>query len=492
MSEIKVDLGCGEDKPDGYLGIDIRETEATDIVSNLEHGIPLPDNSVDKIRAHHFLEHISDPIYIMEEIWRVLRDGGILVFEVPSTEGKGAFVPGHLSYWNDLSFKFFIEDKLRKTIGTRAKFKEHELTTWEDRKWGTVYVQGALAAVKDESGKQLGELGDFDPPKPAVARYIEFFSPEKVWDEWAEEKIKEGGLFVEPKLNGFRSIITKDSSDLKLLFEDSLDTNQIDKFSMLKDKLEEVEENFVLDLNLGINEEGHPIPRIDMMTLTADKPEIEEGQKVVATIFDLPYWEEELAGLPFVERRDKMEQFYHKYLEGSENFAITDVTQVDSQEELQDIWKKYAGRENIEGVVIKTGESNWQEGGMQDWSKIKKAVELKVLVVGKSSVEGADAYTYSVGLDKEDSTFENLIEYQGEDYIDLGGTFNTSIQASQGDVLTVQIEELIVNEEEKELAWVAPTVMGKASRDTPYNADQAVDLAERGEILYYQDERGSR
>ena len=55
---------------------------------NLSHSIPLPDNSVDFIFTSHFLEHLylSDAKNLLDECFRVLKNGGVIRISVPDLE----------------------------------------------------------------------------------------------------------------------------------------------------------------------------------------------------------------------------------------------------------------------------------------------------------------------------------------------------------------------------------------------------------------------
>ena len=104
--KIKIDLGAGYTKPEGYIGVDIMKVEGVDIVHDCNNGLPFEDNYADEIRSLNFLEHIKmeNTIHIMNEIWRVLKPNGKLVFEVPdASQGQGAFAdPTHRSFWTTL------------------------------------------------------------------------------------------------------------------------------------------------------------------------------------------------------------------------------------------------------------------------------------------------------------------------------------------------------------------------------------------------------
>jgi hypothetical protein len=72
---IKLDLGCGQRKQPGFIGVDVVKTKDADVVFDL-FTYPwtfLADNSVDEIYAAHFIEHLPDLIPFMNEVHRVLK-----------------------------------------------------------------------------------------------------------------------------------------------------------------------------------------------------------------------------------------------------------------------------------------------------------------------------------------------------------------------------------------------------------------------------------
>ena len=80
---IKLDLGCGSVKRDGFVGIDL--SSQADIQWDLRWGLPFPNNSIIEIRSDHCLEHLdlSMCAMVLKECNRVLIPGGILDFTVP-------------------------------------------------------------------------------------------------------------------------------------------------------------------------------------------------------------------------------------------------------------------------------------------------------------------------------------------------------------------------------------------------------------------------
>ena len=83
---LKLDLGCGQRKQEGHVGVDIAKAEGVDVVFDLRRTPWLwKDNSVESVFSSHFLEHLTGPerIPFMEELYRVMVKGGQALFITP-------------------------------------------------------------------------------------------------------------------------------------------------------------------------------------------------------------------------------------------------------------------------------------------------------------------------------------------------------------------------------------------------------------------------
>jgi len=108
---MKVNLGSGKDYREGWVNIDIGPNLKTDIVYDLSKGIPLEDNVADEVLSSHFIEHIQDTIFIMNEIWRICKDGATVTIKVPHQSNPLAFAdPTHKRIFNEESFKYFCSN----------------------------------------------------------------------------------------------------------------------------------------------------------------------------------------------------------------------------------------------------------------------------------------------------------------------------------------------------------------------------------------------
>jgi SAM-dependent methyltransferase len=95
---LKLDLGCGEDKHPGFVGIDIRPLPNVDVVWDLEQvPYPFPDECATTILALHVVEHLNPHkgafLAVMDELWRLLEPDGELAITTPYAGSPG--------YWSD-------------------------------------------------------------------------------------------------------------------------------------------------------------------------------------------------------------------------------------------------------------------------------------------------------------------------------------------------------------------------------------------------------
>lgn len=93
---LKLHLGCGSNRLEGYTNIDWRKTVATDLVCDIRK-LPYPDNSADIIETYHVIEHLPRHHFRKTLLnWlRVLTPGGTLIIECPDfDESVSRYVQG--------------------------------------------------------------------------------------------------------------------------------------------------------------------------------------------------------------------------------------------------------------------------------------------------------------------------------------------------------------------------------------------------------------
>lgn len=100
---LKLDLGCGKNKRQGFHGVDSLKFDGVDTVLNLvephEHHPfsfkpwPWENDSVEEVYCSHFLEHLSqiERVHFFNELWRVMIKDSKGMFIVPSWTSERAY-----------------------------------------------------------------------------------------------------------------------------------------------------------------------------------------------------------------------------------------------------------------------------------------------------------------------------------------------------------------------------------------------------------------
>lgn len=99
MTSLKIDFGCGPNKKEGFVGVDIENLPGVDIVIDLNKSLPFDSDSIDEIYTSHCLEHLSEPIKTLEEFYRILKPGGKMELRLPHFTNHMAFNPFHKHYF---------------------------------------------------------------------------------------------------------------------------------------------------------------------------------------------------------------------------------------------------------------------------------------------------------------------------------------------------------------------------------------------------------
>ncbi|MFD0635214.1 glycosyltransferase [Catenulispora yoronensis] len=159
-----LDLGAAHSKPAGFLGVDQYPGPSVDLVATLPGRLDLPDNSVGVIRAVDFLEHVPQKVELINEIYRLLAPGGMLLSFTPSSDGRGAYQdPTHVAFYNENSFWYYTDENYRRYVPEiKARFQTSRLLTCFPSPWHEEhripYVAANLIAIKEGAPRCGGPL----------------------------------------------------------------------------------------------------------------------------------------------------------------------------------------------------------------------------------------------------------------------------------------------------------------------------------------------
>ncbi|HDK42881.1 MAG TPA: methyltransferase domain-containing protein [Candidatus Pacearchaeota archaeon] len=106
---IRLDLGCGNNKKEGFIGVDVSNKTNADITHDLNfYPYPFKDNSVSEIYCSHFIEHVGNIVRFMEECYRILTDKGIFHILAPYYSSIRAWQdPTHVREISESTFLYF-------------------------------------------------------------------------------------------------------------------------------------------------------------------------------------------------------------------------------------------------------------------------------------------------------------------------------------------------------------------------------------------------
>lgn len=122
--KVIINLGCGKTKIPDVIGVDrVKIKGYVDIVHDLNIlPYPFASHSVDEIHMYHVLEHLQEPVKKVEELYRILKPGGILHIRVPHFSSMGAFSDiTHVRPFGYTSFDCFNVDNYQHFY-TESKF----------------------------------------------------------------------------------------------------------------------------------------------------------------------------------------------------------------------------------------------------------------------------------------------------------------------------------------------------------------------------------
>lgn len=109
IKTIKVNIACGQQKQDGYIGIDKIKTPAVDIVHDLDiFSWPFEDSSVDEVVCSHYIEHTKDLIKFMDELCRIMKVGAKATIIAPYYSSIRCWQdPTHVRAISEYTFLYF-------------------------------------------------------------------------------------------------------------------------------------------------------------------------------------------------------------------------------------------------------------------------------------------------------------------------------------------------------------------------------------------------
>ena len=126
----RLNLGCGRNPIDGFVNLDRQNLPGVDVVHDLEQ-FPLPfyDDTFDEILGVDLIEHVSNALGLMEELWRIAKPGALCTFILPYGSSDDAWEdPTHVRPYFVGSWRYFAQPiYYRADYGYRGDWECAEL-----------------------------------------------------------------------------------------------------------------------------------------------------------------------------------------------------------------------------------------------------------------------------------------------------------------------------------------------------------------------------
>ncbi|CAN7738999.1 class I SAM-dependent methyltransferase [Pseudorhodoferax sp. LjRoot39] len=143
-----LDLGCGPEPKNPFNADEVFGVDVRDLGSNIRAAdlvvepIPFESNAFEYVTAHDFLEHVPRLIYapqrrnafieVMNEVWRVLKEGGLFLSMTPAYPHATTFRdPTHVNFITDETFPLYFDwqNRWAKIYGFQGAFRI-EMQEW--------------------------------------------------------------------------------------------------------------------------------------------------------------------------------------------------------------------------------------------------------------------------------------------------------------------------------------------------------------------------
>lgn len=125
---MKLNLGCGFDKLEGWLNVDnFAECEPDQMLDIEKTPWDLPSGAFEHVLMKHVLEHVGADFAtfkaVMQELYRILAPGGRLEIHVPHVRHDTFWAdPTHVRAFMPLTFTMMSKAKNREWMAARANY----------------------------------------------------------------------------------------------------------------------------------------------------------------------------------------------------------------------------------------------------------------------------------------------------------------------------------------------------------------------------------
>jgi hypothetical protein len=387
------------------------------------------------------------------------------------------------------------EQKIQKVHDTRDVRIHDKVYTdvqiWDPKKMGHT-------DDKTNDRQELRSLALFQPMKTAPRATNEFHGgdEDRIFKDFATDEALKLGILVQPKYNGWRVMAEKDANgQLLLLAEDIFRRpgslrNNYDQNPGLRAAADRLPGPYVLDAEfMAVDADGNFLPRRDLAAFRGAQNQDDAGVRlVVHRALYLP-GPKNMVAAHEVDMLDVLVPWLKKA--GEKHFVpVQTVGTAKSREQLLSLIKEAGRIPGSEGAMLKIATATYSLGGHTDsWAKIKLLRSVFGIVTDRHAVAGSEGvynffYAFGPIAAKDKDLWGETVELDGKTYIPGGRTFNRKLDAKVGDVIEVEVTELLFDKSKPgkwKITGFTPAAVDVVNR-APMTPDDVIEILSASEI----------
>jgi SAM-dependent methyltransferase len=209
-SLVKIDIGCGRMKQDGFIGIDNSPYSMADYIIDLNKDpLPFEDNTVDYVYSSHCLEHLSNLENVLSEIYRVCKPNAQIFITVPyyntSLNLANIYHNNNIAF-NEHTFRFFSSEE-------ECEIPKEDWITPSTKTWGLKYSANSDTGIELRTKKieylYYPEYADLSEEEKRIARkkynnVVDIINYYLVVVKDVKKTLKKDSLMIEPQSETIR------------------------------------------------------------------------------------------------------------------------------------------------------------------------------------------------------------------------------------------------------------------------------------------------
>ena len=180
---VKLNVGCGRNAMEGWVNLDRVELPGVNIVADIdrcaEEPLPLEGDYVDEFLLSHVIEHLRNPLPLMQELHRIAKPNALAAIRVPYGSSDDAFEdPTHVQRYFLNSFGYFSQPSYwRADYGYRGDWQPEKvrllLPAAENQGLSPKEIMTKISTLRNQVGEMMAELRAVKPirePKKELQR----------------------------------------------------------------------------------------------------------------------------------------------------------------------------------------------------------------------------------------------------------------------------------------------------------------------------------